>query len=99
MLLSEHILYFLAKSLYRSEVAHSKEMKQALSTRSEYDGYRNAQLDLILAAANRYGVSIEDRVVLDFGCSDGAITNGYVDHGARSVIGVDIDEAAIDRAR
>jgi 2-polyprenyl-3-methyl-5-hydroxy-6-metoxy-1,4-benzoquinol methylase len=99
MLLAERLLYFLAKLLYKSEMGHSNEMKTALSDRSEYNRYRLAQIDRILAVAQKYKISIKDKVVLDLGCSDGTITLGYLEHGAREVIGVDIDEAAIQKAK
>jgi SAM-dependent methyltransferase len=96
---SEQILYSLAKFLSKGELAHSQEMKQALSGRAEYARYRQGQLDLILAAAEKCGIDIRNQVVLDLGCSDGAITAGYLRRGARRVIGVDIDEAAIAQAK
>lgn len=99
MWLSEQVLFFLAKRLYRSEVVHSNEMKKALSDRSEYKKYRYGQIDTILAAAQRYGVDISEKIVLDIGCNDGAITCGYLERGARQAIGVDIDDAAIQWAQ
>jgi 2-polyprenyl-3-methyl-5-hydroxy-6-metoxy-1,4-benzoquinol methylase len=99
MRITENILYFLAKLFYRTEAAHSAEMKQALSSRAANNTYRRRQLDLVLAAARRYGVDITDKMVLDLGCNDGAITGGYVERGARRVVGVDIDEDAIRRAK
>ena len=99
MWLSEQILFLLAKLLYKSEAAHSNEMKKALSERSEYNRYRLEQIDKILAAAQKYGIDICNKVVLDLGCSDGAITEGYLNRGAREVIGVDIDERAIEQAK
>jgi 2-polyprenyl-3-methyl-5-hydroxy-6-metoxy-1,4-benzoquinol methylase len=98
MLLSEHFLYLLARLLYRKELAHSAEMKQARASREQYNAFRFRQLDGILSAASRYGVDIVGKTVLDLGCSDGAMTVGYVDKGAARVVGVDIDAAAIDRA-
>ncbi len=99
MRLSEQILYHLAKLLYKTEAAHSIEMKKALVERSEYNKYRLTQLDTILTAANKYGVDIRSKVVLDLGCNDGAITEGYLKRGAREVVGVDIDEKAIAQAQ
>jgi 2-polyprenyl-3-methyl-5-hydroxy-6-metoxy-1,4-benzoquinol methylase len=99
MWLSERVLYRLARRFYKSEAAHSNEMKKALEDRSEYNNYRLGQLDLILAAAGKYGIDIQNKVILDLGCNDGAISEGYLARGARELVGVDIDEAAITRAR
>jgi 2-polyprenyl-3-methyl-5-hydroxy-6-metoxy-1,4-benzoquinol methylase len=99
MWVSEQVLYLLAKLLYRTEAAHSQEMKQALSNREENNRYRCGQMARILSAAKEFGVEIADKVILDLGCNDGAITVGYPNQGARQVVGVDIDEAAIRRAQ
>lgn len=99
MWLSEQVLFLLAKLLYKSEAAHSSEMKQALSERSEYNRYRHGQIDTIMTAAKKYGVDICDKIVLDMGCSDGALTAAYLERGAREVVGVDTDEEAIQRAQ
>jgi SAM-dependent methyltransferase len=99
MWLSEQLLFFLAKCLYKSETAHSNDMKKALSDRSEFDRYRHGQIDKILAAAEKYGVGICDKLVVDMGCNDGSITGGYLERGAREVIGIDIDDAAIHWAQ
>ncbi len=97
MWVSEQILYLLAKLLYRTEAAHSREMKQALSSIEENNKYRSGQFHRILSAAEKYGVEVNDKTVLDLGCNDGAITSGYADL-VRKVVGVDIDEQAIRRA-
>jgi 2-polyprenyl-3-methyl-5-hydroxy-6-metoxy-1,4-benzoquinol methylase len=99
MRLSEWLLFRLAKLLYRSEAAHSSEMKRALSSRSECHCYRRAQLDTVLAAAKKYSVDFVGKTVLDLGCNDGAISIGFLESGASEVIGVDIDAEAIERAR
>jgi SAM-dependent methyltransferase len=98
MWLSEAILYRLAKSLYSGEIAQSREMKEALSSETQYNEFRGVQLDRICEAARRYGVDFCGKTLLDVGCNDGAITCRYIDRGAARVIGVDIDRAAIDRA-
>ena len=99
MWLSEQVLYGLAKLLYRSEMVLSTEMKQALSEREKYNRFRSAQLARILSAARQAEIEIQNKVIVDLGCGDGAITSSYLDCGARRVIGVDIDAQAIDRAR
>ncbi len=99
MRISEEILFRLARLLYNTEVAHSSEMKQALSDRGHYADFRSEQVDAVMDAARRCGVQIPGRIVLDLGCSDGAMTSGYLDRGADKVIGVDIDAAAIRMAR
>lgn len=96
---AELLLYQLARLFSRSQLAHSDEMKETLTSRDAYATYRLGRLREILAAAGRTGVSIDDRTVIDLGCSDGAISQGYLDAGAREVIGVDIDAAAIESAR
>lgn len=99
MWVSESLLFRLAKLFYKSEAAHSNEMKQALTNREDYNRFRREQIDKILAAAEKYGMSIQDRVVLDMGCSDGAISGGYLERGAAEVIGVDIDAPAVEQAQ
>src|SRR5574341_1038562 len=99
MRVSEQILYALVRSFYRSPVSHNPEMRQALSDREHFVQYRSNRLDTILTAAREYGVEITNRVVLDLGCGEGAITSGYVAAGAKQAIGVDVDEEAVHRAR
>lgn len=96
---SEQLLYMLARCLYRTEVAHTGAMKKALADRDEYNRYRRGRVDRVLDAAARYGVAIAGRVVLDLGCTDGAMTVGYRERGARQVVGVDLDAAAVQRAQ
>lgn len=97
--LSENLLYLLVKSLYRTEIGHTAEMKEALTDIDKFDAYRSAQIDFIGRNARAYGVELEGKAVLDLGCGDGAITPKFLDKGAEHVIGVDIDEKAIGRAR
>jgi SAM-dependent methyltransferase len=99
MWLSEKLLYLLAKALYRSHVCLSASMKEGLSSLDKYDQYRSERTDTILTHARRFGIDFKDKTVLDFGCGDGAITPHYLGAGARQVIGVDIDEKGISRAR
>jgi SAM-dependent methyltransferase len=95
---SERILYLLARMLYRTELAHSNSMKEALSDGQRFDSHRRGNLGRTLTAAAKFGVEIRDQTLVDFGCSNGALTAGYVEHGARHVVGVDIDRVAIERA-
>ena len=99
MWVAEKMLFHLARCLYRTEVALSSDMKNALQHVDTYDAYRADQIGRILGAAERYCVQIADRTVLDFGCNDGAISAEYLRRGASRVVGVDIDERAIQRAR
>lgn len=99
MWISEQLLYLLAKSLYKSEVCHSAEMKESLSSIEKYDHFRSGRAKLILNHASRFGVEVRDKVVLDFGCGDGAISPAYLQAGATAVFGVDIDETGIARAQ
>jgi 2-polyprenyl-3-methyl-5-hydroxy-6-metoxy-1,4-benzoquinol methylase len=97
--IGEAVLYRLAKALYRSEIAHSAEMKVALSDVRKADDYRAREVARVLEAARRFDVRLRDRDVLDLGCNDGAMTIAYAEQGARSVIGADTDAAAIATAR
>lgn len=98
MWLSERILYHAAKKFYRTELAQSEEMAEALSNSESYHQYRKVCLDKVLSAARQYGVDVQNQIVLDLGCSDGALTPFYVEEGARHVIGVDIDADAVEFA-
>jgi SAM-dependent methyltransferase len=96
---SEHVLYWLARRLYHTEVAHSREMKDALSSPEKSASYRSAQCLRVIAAARRHGVPLADQVVLDLGCNNGELTAHYLEEGARRVVGVDIDSDAVESAR
>ena len=99
MWISEQILYQLAKFMHRSEAAHSDDMKDALQSRENYADYRLTRAKEITDAAERSGVQLAGMIVLDLGCSDGAISPYYLEAGASEVIGVDIDAAAIEVAK
>ena len=99
MWLSEQILYRLARLMSSSEAGHSEEMKSALEDDDSYADYRSDQSQTVIDAAARFDVPIKDKVVLDLGCYDGAITVGYLAAGAARVIGVDIDEKAVATAK
>lgn len=99
MWLSEQILYRLAKLMSSSEAGQSDEMKSALKSDESYAEYRLGLIAQVTDAAERFGVPVKDQVVLDLGCSDGAISTGYLEYGAKRVIGVDIDEKAIAIAK
>jgi 2-polyprenyl-3-methyl-5-hydroxy-6-metoxy-1,4-benzoquinol methylase len=99
MWISEQILFQLALSLYQTEVAHSLEMKNALQHINACFAYRTAQINRIIDAAECYRIQVTGRTIVDFGCNDGAISAEYLRRGAVRVIGVDIDERAIQRAR
>lgn len=99
MRLSEAVLYRLAKCFYRTEVAHSEEMKEALRSTEKYDAYRAQQIQRVTTAADAYGVKIRGQRLLDLGCAEGALTAEFVKHGAEHVIGVDIDDGLIKKAR
>ena len=99
MWLAEQVLFQLARSLYKTEVAHTSEMKSALKNINAYDAYRAAEIHRIIKVLTTYRISISGRTIVDFGCSDGAISAEYLRSGAARVIGVDIDERALERAR
>lgn len=97
-MLSEKILFILARALYKTEIAHSSEMKKALMDHDAYHSYRSKQINRIIATALQHGICIFKKDLLELGCNDGAMSSMYLDHGASSVIGIDIDEFAIERA-
>ena len=99
MFLQETILFYLAKMLYRAELGHSDEMKNALSSSDSYAEFRSQQSQTVLSAAATCGITLKDKTVVDFGCFDGAITSKYADAGATHVYGVDVDTDAIKVAR
>lgn len=99
MWISEQILYQLAKLMHQSEAAHSADMKDALQSEENYAEYRLTRAKEITDAAERSGVQLAGEIVLDLGCSDGAISPCYLDAGASEVIGVDIDAEAIQIAK
>lgn len=100
MWVSEQILFILAKMLYRTEIAHSTEMKNSLKCIDAYDTYRSKnEFNRIVKAAKSYGVEICGKSLIDLGCNDGAISVGYLDEGVSNVTGVDIDGSAIKRAQ
>lgn len=99
MSLAETILFFLAKQLYRSELGHSEEMKDALQSKEAYANFRGQQSQVVLAAATSCGIRLKDKVVVDFGCFDGAITSCYAEAGAAHVYGIDIDKEAVAKAQ
>lgn len=98
MSISEQILYIFAKVLYRTEIAHSTEMKDALKNIDASVTYRSNEIKRIIKAAKRYGTEICDKSLIDFGCNDGTVSVHYLDEGACNVTGVDIDKSAIERA-
>ncbi|MEZ6132850.1 MAG: class I SAM-dependent methyltransferase [Planctomycetaceae bacterium] len=99
MKLSEDILYALAKKLYRNNPGQDDRMAAALANDETYGVYRSECLNKVLAAANRYNVKYVGKDVLDLGCFDGTITQGLLESGVRSAVGVDIDADAIETAR
>ena len=99
MWFSEQILYLLAKHFYKASEHLPPEMREAHETREDYRRWRWQKLDLVLSAADRYGVRITNSAVLDLGCGDGALTLGYAGAGAKEVVGVDINAKAICRAK
>ncbi len=96
---AEHALSRLAYAFSRTEMAHSAEMKAALTGLDALDDYRSTEIQRVLDAARRYGVALLSKRVLDLGCHDGAMSVGFLDHGASFVDGVDIDAGAIARAQ
>src|SRR5262249_22250723 len=57
------------------------------------------EIERVESALERYRLSLCERTVVDFGCHDGAMSKGYLKSGAARVVGVDVDEVALSRAR
>jgi 2-polyprenyl-3-methyl-5-hydroxy-6-metoxy-1,4-benzoquinol methylase len=99
MTLSEDVLYFAARRLYKTEVAHSTEMKQSLASADAYSNFRAKEIARVASQVKAQGIDVRGKTVLDVGCNDGALSQGYLEMGAAKVLGIDIDESAIRRAR
>lgn len=99
MKLAEDILFAIAKRMYRRNMGQSEEMTDALADSDSYAEYRKTCVRQVLDAADKYDVPYRDLAVMDLGCYDGAISGGYLDAGARRVVGVDIDEPAVRTAQ
>src|SRR5262245_39134008 len=99
MAMADMFLYWCARLGSRTEIAHTDAMKQSLESADSYDHFRAAESNKMLAALAKYGSSVVGKTVVDFGCNDGAMSVAYLNGGAKSVIGVDIDTEAIARAR
>ncbi len=97
--LSEQVLYFLARSMSRGSRRGDGSVATAARARGEYVSHRVERNEHLFRAAEQYGVPIEGRAVLDFGCGNGSSTRGLLDRGASSVIGVDISADNIAYAR
>jgi len=98
MSVAEQALYQMARVLYRSEVAHSAEMKQSQASLDANAAYRSQESERVSAALAQFGLTVAGKDLVDLGCNDGAITAGYRALRPRHVIGVDIDAKAIARA-
>lgn len=99
MWLSEKALFLCARFLYRSPLCHTPTMKEAMADSDKFDSYRANESHHVLRIARRFGFSIQDKKLLDFGCGTGGMTRNYLDEGARQVIGIDIDDPSIARAQ
>lgn len=99
MAVADAALAFAAKLLYRSSIAHDDAMKAAVRDPHAYRTYRHGEAERVLDACRRFGVTLDAARVIDLGCSTGALTVAYAEAGARTVIGVDIDPAAIAHAQ
>jgi len=100
MRIVELALYHLARAFSQTEMAHSSNMRAAMADADALSVYRSAnEIQRVIGAARQFGVSLDRKRVLDFGCNDGVLTGGFLRHGAAHVFGVDIDARAIERAR
>ena len=73
-------------------------MTQALAIADSYADYRLECLNKVLTAERTYNVPWQDKDVLDRGRYDGAIIQGYLNYGPRSIVGIDDDEPAVLKA-
>ena len=96
---AEGLLYLAARKLYRTQIAHTDEMKQSVQSADCYDRFRAKESAKMLDYLERHNLSLMHKVVVDFGCNDGAMSAEYLKAGASQVIGVDIDAKALERAR
>jgi hypothetical protein len=85
MFISEHLLVAAAKRLLTTEIAHSAAMKAAVASDAGHEANRPKEIERIVTAARQYRVPIDGRRVMDLGCSDGAISRGYLNAGAKTV--------------
>jgi SAM-dependent methyltransferase len=99
MILSERILFKIAKRFYKSDISQPTEARKSFVNEVDFAKKRSNESARILSAASKYGIDITNKSVLDFGCNDGAITVEYTDAGAGEVIGVDINPSAIVKAK
>jgi SAM-dependent methyltransferase len=74
-------------------------MKRALTNVDVYGEHRAAGIKRVMDAVKRNQIQILGKSIVDLGCNDGALSFEYLQKGAVRVIGVDIDEQAIRRAR
>jgi len=99
MKIGEYILFRLAKKLYRYDISLTKQQKESIKNICKYEKDRSLGVLKFVDTALRYGVDITEKIVVDFGCATGAVSHEYYRLGAKKVIGLDIDKAAITRAR
>ncbi len=99
MMIAEQFLYFTAKALRSTSVAHTAQMKAALKDKAVNDAQRTREAERVMSVLERYHLTIDGQRILDFGCADGALTIGYLNSGAAHVVGMDVDEGAVRRAR
>src|SRR5437879_4392228 len=97
--LPEKLLFQMAKLLYKTNVSLTPDMKEALQSAEGYSHHRSEKAAFVLQHAKRIGFDIRGKVVLDFGCGDGAISHHYLEAGAERVIGVDVSVKDVGRAR
>jgi hypothetical protein len=69
MRIAEHILFQLANALYRTEIAHSSDVKSALQHIDAYDAYRAGEIIRITEAVERYRVPMLGKTI-DVGEND-----------------------------
>ena len=99
MIVTEVVLYQLARLFSCTAVAHSTEMRSAMTAERSCEAYREREVRKVLTAANRFGITLANADILDLGCNDGALTSQYGSTGAKSIVGVDVDASALQRAQ
>lgn len=87
-----------ARLLSRTSIAHDDAMKATQRDENAIVAYRSEIAERVLGRLAAMGESIRNRRVLDLGCANGCQSVHYLEAGAASVIGVDIDAGAIAAA-
>lgn len=95
---SENLLFTLARYFYTHKGKKASNNKRPVKNMDDYDKLRYTNVGRIIDSAKRHNISLENKIIVDLGCKDGALSSGYIKFGAKKVTGIDIDAPMIDRA-